>query len=212
MARQFGGAVRCVLLTVLLLAAGRLVTGAPTAQRAHADLHLRGTFGLDQATITLANETSLALLATAGVSASWQMCAGPTCPAVAAGSVPILLLPFSKLADARVCGELLRDKQTGAPTIAVYVGRLVQLRREIEARHDPALASIRLGHLIGLTIAHELGHSLGLRHTASGVMNARPSARELLELRQSTLAFTSSEGAVMRLGVEQRVDTLALSH
>ncbi len=55
--------------------------------------------------------------------------------------------------------------------------------------------------MVGLTIAHEVGHSLGLVHVSSGVMKAQPSLDEIVALRTSTLAFGHKEGTIMRLAL-----------
>lgn len=64
---------------------------------------------------------------------------------------------------------------------------------------------VGLGHVLGLTIAHEVGHILGLPHARSGVMKAAPEAGELEQLRTSRLTFLPSEAARMQQAMVARV-------
>jgi hypothetical protein len=72
------------------------------------------------------------------------------------------------------------------------------MRTSTAGRSHPALATVELGHLAGLTIAHELGHILGLPHAPSGVMKARPGMDEVVKLRASQLRFLPPDAARMR--------------
>jgi hypothetical protein len=86
--------------------------------------------------------------------------------------------------------------------VLVYVPRLDDLVKRIrsntQSRSNPILATVTRGHLAGLTIAHEVGHILGLPHAASGVMKASPGLAEILSVRTSRLSFQPSDALRMR--------------
>jgi hypothetical protein len=150
---------------------------------------------LDPANVDLARETATALLATAGLQVVWRECSGDSCAVPSDGPRFLLvrLLPIHKQSDPSISGEVVRDLATHAPSVNVYVPRIVDLtqaiRRSARARSTPELSTLATGHVAGLAIAHEVGHSVGLGHSASGPMRAEPDPEDLIALRRSTLRF-----------------------
>ena len=128
----------------------------------------------------------------------------PCAPPLPAESrtLSILLVPFADPAGSELGGKVIRDPRTRAPSIVVYVKPIADLARGIRfspaGRSNPRLATIQTGHLVGLTIAHEVGHALALRHAASGMMRPQIDIEDVLALQDARLAFTPAEGARMR--------------
>src|SRR5262249_40655711 len=97
-----------------------------------------------------------------------------------------------------------------APTIAIYVAQIVELRSVFRLRGvdrgDLLMSTLTNGHLVGMTIAHEVGHVLGIRHSSVGVMQARLSSNDVVALRRARLTFTPQQGVTMRhaLGTKKR--------
>jgi hypothetical protein len=171
---------------------------------------------MDAASLALARESAVALLATAGIAAEWRTCgsggadcSGPDGPV----PVAVLLLPTRKTSDPAVCGDATRDGRTGVGTVLIYVPRHVELAQEFRSspgtRLNPALATVQAGHLVGLTMAHEVGHVLGLVHAGAGVMKARPNVGEIVALQTSQLRFAAAEAMRMRAALRDPAEVLA---
>ena len=79
-----------------------------------------------------------------------------------------------------------------------------RIRRSSGGRSHPALATVTTGHLVGLTIAHEVGHALGLPHDLSGPMKAELVPDDIIALRSARLRFEPGEGDTMQRAV--RID------
>jgi hypothetical protein len=192
---------------------GPRVELATAAESPAIELQLGARGGLDAAALHRVEQTVESLLAPAGIGASWHGCQPPDdCRSDRAVIVLVQLLTVSKMTDGEVCGEFLRDQRSGVPTVLVYLPRVVELQQAMHggsgARNSPALATVQIGDLVGLIIAHEVGHALGVPHGRTGVMKARPSVDDVVALRLSTLAFQQKEAVVMRLALIARSEEL----
>jgi hypothetical protein len=159
---------------------------------------------LDSADVETARQTAETVLATAGLRVRWRLCSGDGCTAPSDGSRRILvhLLPFAKRLNPGTSGEVARDAVTKTPMVLVYVPRnkeaLQTIRNRDRGRSVPELSTLTTGHVIGLTIAHEVSHVLGLPHQSTGVMKPELGQDDLIALRRSTLRFRPGEIATMR--------------
>jgi hypothetical protein len=166
------------------------------------DLRIIAHTTLDVVELDRTSETVQRLLAAAGVLSRWRDCSGACSADPGSVAIDVLLLPMTKLTERDVYGEVAHDAITGAPTVLIYVpsiaDRVRAIRSSIDGRSNPALATMQTGHLVGAAVAHEVGHALGLRHGARGVMKGRLTVDDALALRTSRLLFTSSESATMR--------------
>jgi hypothetical protein len=189
------------------------IAGAATVQ-----LQVFPHASVDTPTLQLARTTASRLLASGRISSEWRECSTPlhSCNE-SSGPVPVivLLLPVAKTTEEDVSAEVVQDQSTGAPTVLVYLpnlaDRLQTILQSAPGRSNPALATLRRGHLIGLAIAHEVGHVFGLPHTPSGVMKARLATDDLMALHAARLAFTPRDTAAMKLALESRVRLAAES-
>jgi hypothetical protein len=119
--------------------------------------------------------------------------------------VQVLLKSHAKPGRPLVCGEVVRDLATDLPTVLVYVGCARAATDELGRRaRDPRLLSLRAGDIVGLTLAHELGHLWGLHHSATGLMKAQHDGNDLAALRSSRLALSPLEAQRLARAVRDR--------
>ena len=208
---------RVFLVTVLFTALVALPARA-TARELDDLIELRVmTYASDPENVRLAGQTAIDLLGAAGVRAIWRICvAGPDRCAPspnARRSVLVRLLPLSKASDPSVTGEVVKDSVTGGPAVLVYLkseqALALSFQRSASGRSHPALATLSAGHLVGLTVAHEVGHVLGLPHSRTGIMKPRWDTADIIAARSAQLTFQPNE--VMAMGIAIRTDAVAFA-
>jgi hypothetical protein len=167
---------------------------------------------LDDANLRRARDSVAALMASAGIRSQWHDCHRDGCPDPldTSLSLDVLLLPQASRFDGSRVGEVMRNAALRSPGVLVYVpvlrDRLQAIQRSPRGRSDVRLWTLAPGDLVGLTIAHEIGHALGLHHDhKSRIMKAQFDADDFVALRRAR--FDHSEGSTMRASLQQYMRT-----
>jgi len=167
---------------------------------------------LDDANVRRARDSVAALMASAGIRSQWHDCHGDGCPDPldTSLSLDVLLLPQASRLDGSRVGEVMRNAALRSPGVLVYVSalldRLQAIQRSTRGRSDVRLWTLAPGDLVGLTIAHEIGHALGLHHDRkSRIMKAQFDADDFAALR--SVRFDHSEGSTMRATLQEYLRT-----
>ena len=166
----------------MLVAAGTSAQRDSTPTRALV-VHVCAETEVDEATLQRATSVAERLLMTAGMDTRWRVCQRnePSVQAAkdAAPDVVVLLMSRPVGTEPDECGFAHRGTSTvGTAMASVQCVEAFTMRvaRMSSYRSHPLLAGGQSDDMVGVVVAHEIGHLLGLQHRVEG-SDADPSRR-----------------------------------
>ena len=145
-----------------------------------------------------------AMLGAAGVRSRWRFCSKETPCDDLNGfrpTVTVIIRAGKRRMAPDPCAIASREPDRATGTVVVnhrcVADAFHAMRFGPSGRGRPQLSVLDFADVLGLVVAHEIGHIAGLRH-ANGVMHARLTPNELVAFQEGALAFTRSEAATLR--------------
>ena len=168
-------------------------------------VHVCAEADVDEATLQRAVRVATHLMVTAGVNSTWRVCRGSEVSTQTAKDaepdVVVLLMSRPVGTEPDECGFAhRRTSSVGTAMISVQcvAAFTTRVARMSTYRSHPLLASGQSDDVVGVVIAHEVGHLLGLEHASKGVMRTRLDAEDIISFRSGRLRFTAQESAHLR--------------
>jgi hypothetical protein len=156
-------------------------------------------------TVLTAERHAGRVLAQAGVDVVWLDCSvgevGPCAPQLRPAEFWLHVANWKPgTASAGELGFTLpaQDSEGGSGLAGVYYPMV---------REMAALGSVEESLILAATLAHEIGHVLGVGHSRTGVMTAQFDRRSIIELSQGGFVFSNDQAARMRAEVMRRAST-----
>lgn len=181
-----------------------LVRVAPPAADPVPVIHVFVEKGLAAAPFERVPAAAAAMLAAAGVRSRWRFCSMETPCDDLNGfrpTVTVIIRAGLKRLNPDPCATASRSPDRATGTVVVnhrcVADALHAISYGAAGRAMPSLRLLQLGDVVGLVVAHEIGHIAGLRHT-EGVMHARLNPNDLVAFQRGSLAFARSEAAALR--------------
>ena len=194
---------------VELMLAALVAVATPMAQETKpVVLRVRGyaDVQVDKGIIRPALEVAEQLLASAGLVAAWRVCeSAHSCPVedTPAPEIVVILSSRDRQNGRENCGLAAHGARDPAGTVVVSVpclaGVAFRLTRRAGLGAHPLLAMPRHDDLVGVIVAHEIGHLLGIGHAPSGLMRATLESGDIIAFRRGKLRFSPAEARGMRI-------------